>query len=91
MSRKMPRRPIMPATRLLTATWAVRSAECPVTGSARPSREKAEASTTPGAGSSGAQGGGLTITTDVVNITTGSAGASYEVPADHKKVERKQH
>jgi hypothetical protein len=52
---------------------------------------KAEASTTPGAGSSGAQGGGLTITTDVAGITAGSAGASYEVPADHKQVERKQH
>jgi hypothetical protein len=54
-------------------------------------QKKAEASTTPGAGNSGAQGGGLTITTDVVTITTGSASASYEVPADHKKVERKQH
>ncbi len=53
-------------------------------------RKKAEASTTPGAGSSGAQGGGLTITTGFVGLTTGSAGGSHEVPADHKKVERKQ-
>ena len=53
-------------------------------------QKKAEASTTPGAGNNGAQGGGLTITTDVVSITTGPADASHDVPAGYKKVERKQ-
>jgi hypothetical protein len=32
--------------------------------------------------------GGLTIVTDVLSITTGSAAASYDVPSDYKKVER---
>ena len=54
-------------------------------------RKKVEASTTSGACSNGAQGGGLTITTDVAGTPAGSAGASYEVPADYKQVERKQH
>jgi hypothetical protein len=54
-------------------------------------QEKAEASTTPGAGSSGAQDGGFTITTGAVGITTGPDGAGHEVPAGYKEVERKQH
>ena len=50
--------------------------------------KKAEASMTSGAGSS--SGSAFTVTTDVLSVTTGSAGASFDVPAGYKKVERKQ-
>jgi len=53
-------------------------------------QKKAESSTTSGAGCTGAQGGGLSISSDAVSITTESAGASRTVPADHKNVERMQ-
>lgn len=38
---------------------------------------------------SGGAPGGLTITTDVLSVTTGPAAASFDVPSDFKKVERK--
>ncbi len=41
-------------------------------------------------GSSSTTPGGLTITTDVLSVTTGAVAASYDVPPDYKKVERKQ-
>jgi len=48
--------------------------------------KKAEASSQePGGG----KPGGLTITTDVLGITTGSSAASFDVPSDFKKVERR--
>lgn len=50
--------------------------------------KKAEASMTSGAGSG--SGSAFTVTTDVLSVTTGSAGASFDVPAGYKKVERKQ-
>ncbi len=56
-------------------------------------QNKAEAGASSGAGnsSSGAPGS-MTITTDVLSITTGSAGASFDVPADYKKtVGRNRH
>lgn len=42
--------------------------------------------TSPGGG---AAPGTLSITTDVLSITTGAAGASFDVPAGYKKVERR--
>ena len=50
--------------------------------------KKAEASMASGAGSG--SGSAFTVTTDVLSVTTGSAGASFDVPAGYKKVERKQ-
>jgi hypothetical protein len=52
--------------------------------------KKAEASAaSPGSGN-GSPGGGLTITTDVLSVTTGPAGVSFDLPSNFKKVERKQ-
>ncbi len=50
---------------------------------------KAGASMASGAGSGGASNGGLTVTTDVLSISTGSSGTSFDVPSDFKKVERR--
>ena len=49
--------------------------------------KKAEASMTSGGSGSGSA---LTVTTDVLSVTTTSAGASFDVPAGYKKVERTQ-
>lgn len=51
--------------------------------------KKAESSMASGAGNEGAPGGGLSVTTDVIRVTTGAAPASFDVPSDFKKVERK--
>lgn len=40
--------------------------------------------------SGSASSGGLTITTDVLSVTTGPAGVSFDVPSDFKKVERRK-
>ncbi len=50
--------------------------------------KKAESSMASGAGSG--SGSAFTVTTDVLSVTTSSAGASFDVPAGYKKVERKQ-
>ncbi len=42
-----------------------------------------------GSTSGNTSSGGLTITTDVLSVTTGPVVTSYDVPADYKKVERK--
>jgi hypothetical protein len=51
--------------------------------------KKAEASAS-SKGSGSGSSGGLTITTDVLSVTTGPAGVSFDVPSDFKKVERKK-
>lgn len=50
--------------------------------------KKAEASASSQGSGSGTPGG-FTSTTDLVSITTGAAGAGFDVPSDFKKVERK--
>lgn len=50
--------------------------------------KKAESSLTSGSGDG--SGPAFTVTTDVLSVTTGSAGASFDLPAGYKKVERKQ-
>ena len=49
---------------------------------------KAESGTAPGA--EGGSGAGFSVTTDMLSVTTGSAGASFDVPAGYKKVEHKK-
>ena len=51
--------------------------------------KKAEASTSSQGSGSGTPGG-LTITTDVLSVTTGAAAVGFDVPSDFKKVERKR-
>lgn len=51
--------------------------------------KKAEASASSQGSGSGTPGG-LTITTDVLSVTTGAAAVSFDVPSDFKKVERKR-
>ena len=51
--------------------------------------EKAAASAQSSAGSPGSSSGGLTVVTDLVSVTTGETTASFDVPSDFKKVERK--
>lgn len=50
--------------------------------------KKAEASASSQGSGSGAPGG-FTATTDILSVTTGAAGVSFDVPSDFKKVERK--
>lgn len=50
--------------------------------------KKAEAGASSQGSGSGTPGG-FTATTDVLSITTGAAGVSFDVPSDFKKVERK--
>lgn len=57
---------------------------------ARSAEKKAAASTENGAGNSGAASGALTVTTDLVSCTTGATTASFDVPSDFKKVERRR-
>lgn len=56
---------------------------------AKASEKKAESSTSSQGSGSGTPGG-LTITTDVLSVTTGAAAVSFDVPSDFKKVERKR-
>jgi hypothetical protein len=56
---------------------------------AKSAEHKAESSVAPGDG--GGSAPSFSATTDLLSITTGSAGASFDVPADYKKkVERKR-
>lgn len=50
--------------------------------------KKVEKSMTPEPGA--ASGPMFTVTTDVLSVTTGSAGASFEIPAGYKKTERRK-
>jgi len=52
--------------------------------------EKKAESSASSQGSGSGTPGGLTITTDVLSITTGTAAVSFDVPSDFKKVERKR-
>jgi len=52
--------------------------------------EKKAESSASSQGSGSGTPGGLTITTDVLSITTGAAAVSFDVPSDFKKVERKR-
>lgn len=56
---------------------------------AKAAEKKAESSTSSQGSGSGTPGG-LTITTDVLSVTTGAAAVSFDVPSDFKKVERKR-
>jgi hypothetical protein len=56
---------------------------------AKSAEKKAEASMAPASG--GGSGAFMTVTMDVVSVTTGSAGTSFDVPAGYKKkVERER-